>query len=91
VDTNYGREMPCPSDNHLTDLLNELYYDRDKLKEVANKCYERATDDQYNWDNIAEQFHQEFQEVLKPVETPVIEVMEDEPEVGSCPTGACFM
>jgi glycosyltransferase involved in cell wall biosynthesis len=91
VDTNYGREMPCPSDNHLTDLLNELYYDRDKLKEVADKCYERATDDQYNWDNIAEQFHQEFQEVLKPVETPVIEVMEDEPEVGSCPTGACFM
>jgi glycosyltransferase involved in cell wall biosynthesis len=91
VDTNYGREMPCPSDSHLTDLLNELYYDRDKLKEVADKCYERATDDQYNWDNIAEQFHQEFQEVLKPVETPVIEVMEDEPEVGSCPTGACFM
>jgi hypothetical protein len=28
VDTNFGREMPCPSDNHLVEILNNLYDDR---------------------------------------------------------------
>jgi glycosyltransferase involved in cell wall biosynthesis len=67
VDTNFAREMPCPSSKHLTTILNELYEDRDKLDAVAELCYLRATDDQFNWDTVAAQFDGVFQEVLNPV------------------------
>jgi glycosyltransferase involved in cell wall biosynthesis len=66
VDTNFAREMPCPSAVHLTEILNELYEDRDKLDAVAELCYLRATDDQFNWDTVAAQFDGVFQEVLNP-------------------------
>jgi glycosyltransferase involved in cell wall biosynthesis len=67
VDTNFAREMPCPSSQHLTEILNELYEDRTKLDAVAELCYLRATDDQFNWDTVAAQFDGVFQEVLNPV------------------------
>jgi glycosyltransferase involved in cell wall biosynthesis len=67
VDTNFAREMPCPSSKHLTEILNELYEDRDKLDAVAELCYLRATDEQFNWDTVAAQFDGVFQEVLNPV------------------------
>jgi glycosyltransferase involved in cell wall biosynthesis len=67
VDTNFAREMPCPSSKHLTEILNELYEDRTKLDAVAELCYLRATDDQFNWDTVAAQFDGVFQEVLNPV------------------------
>jgi glycosyltransferase involved in cell wall biosynthesis len=67
VDTNFAREMPCPSSKHLTEILNELYEDRDKLDAVAELCYLRATDEQFNWDTVASQFDGVFQEVLNPV------------------------
>jgi hypothetical protein len=67
VDTNFAREMPCPSSKHLTAILNELYEDRDKLDAVAELCYLRATDEQFNWDTVAAQFDGVFQEVLNPV------------------------
>ena len=59
--------MPCPSSKHLTAILNELYEDRDKLDAVAELCYLRATDEQFNWDTVAAQFDGVFQEVLNPV------------------------
>jgi glycosyltransferase involved in cell wall biosynthesis len=67
VDTNFAREMPCPSSTHLTEILNELYEDREKLDAVAELCYLRATDDAFNWDTVAAQFDGVFQEVLNPV------------------------
>ena len=67
VDTNFAREMPCPSSQHLTEILNELYEDRTKLDAVAELCYLRATDEQFNWDTVAAQFDGVFQEVLNPV------------------------
>jgi glycosyltransferase involved in cell wall biosynthesis len=64
VDTNYGREMPCPSVEHLTEILVELYENREELDTVAQACYERATDEAFNWDTVAAQFDDAFQEVL---------------------------
>jgi glycosyltransferase involved in cell wall biosynthesis len=65
VDTNYGREMPCPSDEHLAELLTELYEDRGLLQETADKCYGRVTDQCFEWSTIAAEFHKVFQEVLE--------------------------
>ena len=67
VDTNYGREMPCPSVDHLTEILVELYENREELDAVAQACYERATDEAFNWDTVAAQFDDAFQEVLEKV------------------------
>lgn len=71
VDTNYSREMPCPSSDHLAAILTELYEDREKREATAELCYLRATEERFNWDTIAHQFNEVFQEVLNPVvETP---------------------
>ena len=64
VDTNYGRIMPCPDDNHLAEILGEVYDDREKLTQVAQACYERVTDSCFEWASIAEDFNEVFQEVL---------------------------
>jgi len=65
VDTNYGRELPCPSVDHLVEILNGLYSDRDRLDQVAQRCYDRVTDEQFNWDTVAAQFGGIFEDVLK--------------------------
>jgi glycosyltransferase involved in cell wall biosynthesis len=65
VDVNYAREMPCPSDDHLAELLDGLYQDRGRLEAVAQKCYERATDVCFEWGTVAAEFHKVFQEVLE--------------------------
>jgi len=72
VDTNYGREMPCPSSDHLAEILTELYEDRKKLDATAELCYLRVTDEQFDWDTVASQFGGIFEEVLKQ-ETPSVE------------------
>ena len=68
VDVNYAREMPCPSDEHLAEILTELYENRDELNRVAQTCYERATDEQFSWDTVASQFGGIFEDVLKEVD-----------------------
>jgi glycosyltransferase involved in cell wall biosynthesis len=65
VDPHYGREMPCPSTENLVEILTSLYEDREKLDRTAQSCYERVTEDQFKWDNIADQFNGVFQEVLQ--------------------------
>jgi glycosyltransferase involved in cell wall biosynthesis len=67
VDTNYSREMPCPSSDHLAAVLTDLYEDKEKREATAELCYLRATDERFNWDTIAHQFGEVFQEVLNPV------------------------
>ena len=64
VDTNYGREMPCPSSDHLAEILTDLYENRDKLDATAELCYLRATDEQFDWDTVASQFGGVFEDVL---------------------------
>jgi len=61
--------MPVPSAEHLTEILVELYEDRTLLKQVGADCFQRATDSKYQWDTIAEQFNEVFEETLKdPIE-----------------------
>jgi hypothetical protein len=79
VDTNYSREMPCPSVDHLADLLAELYEDRTELDRVAQACYERATSDIYVWDTVASQFGGIFEDVLNQVDHSV------QPEISEKP------
>jgi D-inositol-3-phosphate glycosyltransferase len=76
VDTNYAREMPCPSSDHLAAILTELYEDREKREATAELCYLRATEERFNWDTIAHQFGEVFQEVLNPV----VETTETQPK-----------
>ena len=68
VDTNFGRIMPCPDDNHLAELLGKLYDDRQLLDETAQACYERVTDTCFDWETVADQFDDVFQEVLSKKE-----------------------
>jgi glycosyltransferase involved in cell wall biosynthesis len=67
VDTNYAREMPCPSSDHLTEILNELYHSPEYCQRVADDCYNRVTDAQFAWDTVASQFGGVFEEVLSQV------------------------
>jgi len=71
VDTNYAREMPCPSSDHLAEILTDLYNNRDKLDATAELCYLRATDEQFNWDTVASQFGGIFEDVLNEVDHSV--------------------
>ena len=64
VDTNFGREMPCPSDTNLAELLTELYENPQERLETAERCYQRVTDVAFQWDTVAAEFHKVFQEVL---------------------------
>jgi glycosyltransferase involved in cell wall biosynthesis len=76
VDTNHSREMPCPSAEHLAELLDHLYKNPDIEKEVAKACYERVTDLQFSWDTVASQFGGIFEEVLSQEPEPVVEPKE---------------
>jgi glycosyltransferase involved in cell wall biosynthesis len=83
VDTNYAREMPCPSADHLAEILTDLYENRNKLDATAELCYERATSEQFAWDTVASQFGGVFEDVLKEVDHSIEKVtieMEDEPK-----------
>jgi hypothetical protein len=64
VDVNYARELPCPSSDHLAEILTDLYENREKLDETAELCYQRATDTRFDWDTIASQFGGIFNDVL---------------------------
>ena len=64
VDTNYAREMPCPSSDHLAEILTDLYENREKLDETAELCYQRVTDKRFDWDTVASQFGGIFEDVL---------------------------
>jgi hypothetical protein len=57
--------MPCPSDDHLAELLDHLYQNREWLKRVGDLCYQRATDVCFEWGTVAAEFHKVFQEVLE--------------------------
>lgn len=64
VDMNFNRRMPIPSAKHLAEILTDLYNDREKLKEIGMACKERALDPMHQWDTVAENFEEVFDEVL---------------------------
>ena len=71
TDTNYGREMPCPSTEHLVEILNDLYENRSKLDATSELCYERALEKQFTWEVIGAQFSGIFQDVIKGIDHSV--------------------
>jgi len=74
VDVNYAREMPCPSSDHLAEILTDLYENREKLDATAELCYTRVTDKQFDWDTVASQFGGVFEDALKGVDHSIEEV-----------------
>jgi glycosyltransferase involved in cell wall biosynthesis len=68
VDMNYAREMPCPSSDHLAEILTDLYENRDKLDATAEACYQRVTDKKFDWETVAAQFAGIFEDVLQKTE-----------------------
>ena len=73
VDVNYAREMPCPSSDHLAEILTDLYENREKLDATAELCYTRVTDKQFDWDTVASQFGGVFEDVLNEVDHTIDE------------------
>ena len=73
VDVNYAREMPCPSSDHLAEILTDLYENREKLDATAELCYERVTNKQFDWDTVASQFGGVFEDVLNEVDHTIDE------------------
>jgi glycosyltransferase involved in cell wall biosynthesis len=73
VDVNYAREMPCPSSDHLAEILTDLYENREKLDATAELCYTRVTDKQFDWDTVALQFGGVFEDVLNEVDHTIDE------------------
>ena len=73
VDVNYAREMPCPSSDHLAEILTDLYENREKLDATAELCYTRVTDKQFDWDTVALQFGGVFEDVLNEVDHTIEE------------------
>ncbi len=75
VDMNYNRDMPIPSTKHFVEHLNTLYNDESCRKQVAQACYDRATDPKYQWVQIAQQFENEFDQLLTPAEELEVPVL----------------
>jgi glycosyltransferase involved in cell wall biosynthesis len=80
VDTNYAREMPCPSADHLTEILNALYHDPERRRQVGDACYQRVTDLQFSWDTVASQFGGIFEDVMKEVDHSVADEISEQPK-----------
>ena len=74
TDTNYGREMPCPSTEHLVEILNDLYENRDKLDATAELCQTRVLEKQFTWEVIGAQFAGIFDDAIKGVDHSVKKV-----------------
>jgi len=74
TDTNFGREMPCPSTEHLTEILNDLYNNPKKLEATAELCYERALEKQFTWEVIGAQFAGIFEDAITGVDHSVKKV-----------------
>jgi glycosyltransferase involved in cell wall biosynthesis len=80
VDVNYAREMPCPSADHLTEILNALYHDPERRRQVGEACYQRVTDPQFSWDTVASQFGGIFEDVIKEVDHSVLVEIGEKPK-----------
>jgi len=50
---------------HLADILEDLYQNRDKTKELAKKAYEYVQQERFTWAYIANQFDKVIQDMLQ--------------------------
>ena len=74
TDTNFGREMPCPSTEHLAEILTDLYNNPVKLEATSELCYQRALEKQFTWEVIGSQFAGIFEDAIKGVDHSVKKV-----------------
>ena len=74
TDTNFGREMPCPSTDHLAEILTDLYNNPVKLEATSELCYQRALEKQFTWEVIGAQFAGIFEDAIKGVDHSVKKV-----------------
>ena len=79
VDTNYAREMPCPSSDHLAEILEDLYHDRTYREHVGERCRERVLDTQFSWNTVASQFGGIFEDVMNQVDHSVQTEISEKP------------
>jgi len=49
---------------HLADILNDLYFHREKVKELGKKAYEFASQERFSWSYVAHQFDNVLNTVL---------------------------
>jgi hypothetical protein len=80
VDTNYAREMPCPSAEHLTEILDQLYEVPEICDKIGQLCYQRVTDPQFSWDTVASQFGGIFEDVMNQVDHSVSDEISEQPK-----------
>ena len=66
--------MPCPSTDHLAEILDDLYKNPKKLNATAELCYERALQKQFTWEVIGAQFAGIFEDAIKGVDHSVKKV-----------------
>lgn len=56
-------DMFMVSPEGVAKALRELYFDRDLLNQVTERCYQRAMDSKFDWKNVAKQFKQLIEDV----------------------------
>ena len=71
--------MPCPSSDHLTEILNELYEDQSYREWVGMQCQGRVLDEQFSWDTVASQFGGIFEDVMKQAKHSVPAEISEKP------------
>lgn len=52
TDCNYGLERGQPSVDHLVELFNDYYDDRNMLKANSDWCYQRVHERQFSWPDV---------------------------------------
>lgn len=50
---------------HLADILEDLYQNRDKTAEIAKKAYEYVQQERFTWDYVSQQFDNVITDILK--------------------------
>ena len=66
VDRNYGLDRGIPSPDHLADLLDLYYHDRESLAKDAQKCFDRVHEKQFTWPFITKQMMGIVKTMLAP-------------------------
>ena len=65
IDKDFGRETFCVSYMHLSKILLKHYNNREYNQEMAEKCYQRVTQIEFDWSTIALALKQILMDVME--------------------------
>ena len=68
TDRNYGLERGQVSPDHLAELLDAYYYNRELMEEDGQWCYDRIHEEQFSWEHVTNTMLGHINELLKPAE-----------------------